>query len=117
MLTVIAVSLAVTGAAVFGLASVLEQQSTKQVPHRPALSPRLLLDLLRRPLFVAALGVNVLGSVLQILALHFGSLTVVQPLLVLSLLFAVAIAAATIRHRPPSFPTPSRRVQRSRATE
>lgn len=71
------------------------------VPRRKVLSPRLLVDLLKRPRFIAALGVNVLGSVLQIAALHAGSLAVVQPLIVLNLLFAVVIAAFTIRNRPP----------------
>jgi drug/metabolite transporter (DMT)-like permease len=88
-------------AAMFGAASVLEERSTKQVPERPALSPRLLTDLVQRPLFLAAIGVNMVGCGLQILALHFGSLTLVQPLLVLSLLFAVVISAVALRRRPP----------------
>jgi drug/metabolite transporter (DMT)-like permease len=98
---VIAVCLGLLAAAGFGAASVLEQRSTKQVPQRAALSPRLLADLVRRPLFVAAIAVNVAGAGLQIIALHFGSLSLVQPLLVLSLLFAVVIAAVTIRRGPP----------------
>lgn len=101
MSAVIALCLGLMAAAVFGAASVLEERSTKQVPERPALSPRLLLDLLRRPLFVVSVGVNVAGCGLQVLALHFGSLTLVQPLLVLSVLFAVLIAAVAVRRRPP----------------
>ncbi len=97
----ITVCLALAAAVLFGLASVIEQRNAKQVPPRGALSPRLLLDLLKRPMFIAALGVNAVGSVLQIVALHFGSLAVVQPLIVLNLLFAVVIAAFTVRHRPP----------------
>jgi hypothetical protein len=101
MCAVIAVCLGLVAAAVLGAASVLEERSTKQVPERAALSPRLLADLVRRPLFLAAIGVSVLGCGLQVLALHFGSLTLVQPLLVLSLLFAVLIGAVAIRRRPP----------------
>lgn len=101
MYGVIAVGLGLAAAAMFGAASVLEMRSTKQVPVRPALSPRLLVDLVRRPLFLAAIGVNLAGAALQVLALHFGSLTLVQPLLVLSLLFAVVIAAASVRREPP----------------
>jgi drug/metabolite transporter (DMT)-like permease len=101
MSAVIAVSLGLVAAAMFGAASVLEERSTKQVPERPALSPWLLADLVRRPLFLASIGVNVAGCGLQIVALHFGSLTMVQPLLVLSLLFAVVIAAVAIRRQPP----------------
>ena len=101
MYAVIAVSLGLAAAAAFGAASVLEERSTKQVPERAALSPRLLVNLVRRPLFLAAIGVNVAGAGLQVLALHFGSLSLVQPLLVLSLLFAVVIAAAAVRRQPP----------------
>jgi drug/metabolite transporter (DMT)-like permease len=101
MSVLIAVCLGLAAAALFGAASVLEERSTKQVPQRAALSPRLLADLVRRPLFLAAIGVNVAGCALQIVALRFGSLALVQPLLVLSLLFAVVLASLIIRRRPP----------------
>src|ERR1700751_4446213 len=93
----IAVSLGLAAAAMFGAASGLEMRSTKEVAQPAGLSPRLLVDLVRRPLFLASIGINVVGAGLQVLALHFGSLTLVQPLLVLSLLFAVVIAAAATR--------------------
>src|SRR5215469_8805811 len=99
--TVMTVGLGLVAATAFGAAAVLEERSTKQVPQRAALSPRLLVDLVRRPLFLASIGINVAGCALQIAALHFGSLTLVQPLLVLSLLFAVVIASVVIRRRPP----------------
>jgi drug/metabolite transporter (DMT)-like permease len=101
MSAMIAVCVGLVAATLFGAASVLEERSSKQVPQRAALSPRLLVDLVRRPLFLASIGVNVAGCALQIAALHFGSLTLVQPLLVLSLLFAVVIASAVTRRRPP----------------
>jgi drug/metabolite transporter (DMT)-like permease len=100
MCMMVTVCLTLVAAVIFGAASVLEQHSTKQVPDRAALSPRLIIDLLKRPQFLAALTLTVVGSALQILALHAGSPALVQPLLVLSLLFAVVIAAAT-RRRPP----------------
>lgn len=96
-----AVCAAVAASVLFGAASVLEQRNTKKVRTRGALSPRLMLDLLRRPAFVGALGLNAVGGAFQILALHLGSLAVVQPLIVLNLLFAVVIAAVTVRRRPP----------------
>jgi drug/metabolite transporter (DMT)-like permease len=98
---VITVLLSLAAAAVFGLTSVLEQRNTKQVPRRGALAPRLLYDLLKRRSFVAAFALNLVGNIFQILALHLGSLAIVQPLIVLNLLFAVLIASFTIRHRPP----------------
>ncbi|HUN35452.1 MAG TPA: DMT family transporter [Trebonia sp.] len=97
----ITVVLSLAAAAVFGLTSVLEQRNTKQVPKRGALAPRLLYDLLKRRSFVGALALNLVGNVLQILALHLGSLAIVQPLIVLNLLFAVLIASFTIGHHAP----------------
>jgi drug/metabolite transporter (DMT)-like permease len=93
--------LALAAAALFGVASVCEQRSTKQVTERRVLSLRLLVDLVRRPLFLAAIGMNIAGSALQILALHGGSLAVVQPLLVLNLPFTVVFAAVSTGHRAP----------------
>lgn len=101
MRIVIAVCLAVIAAAFFGLGSVLEQQTSRQVPVRQVMSPHLFLDLVTRPLFAAAVTVDITGTVLQIFALHFGSLTLVQPILVLSLLFAVLTSAFVLRRRPP----------------
>jgi hypothetical protein len=66
MRTVTAVCLALAAAALIGLGEHLGQRSTKQVPERAALSPRLLSDLLRRRTFLAAIGVAIAGSVLQI---------------------------------------------------
>jgi drug/metabolite transporter (DMT)-like permease len=100
MPAVTAVCLGLAAAAMFGAASMLEDRSTKQVPQRAALSPRLLADLVRRPLFAVAIGVNVAGCGLHVTALHFGSLTLVQPLVVLSLLFAVVLAAVAVGRRP-----------------
>jgi drug/metabolite transporter (DMT)-like permease len=95
----IAVGLTLVAAFFFGLSSVMEQRSTKQVPRRGALSPRLLVDLARRTLWLAAIGVNIVGSVLQVVALHFGALAVVQPIIVSDLLFAVLIAMVAGRRR------------------
>ena len=54
-MTLIVVLVTLTAAVLFGLSTVLEQRSTKQVSRRGALSPRLLLDLARRRLWLAAL--------------------------------------------------------------
>ena len=98
MFPVIAVVLALAAAFLLGLSSVLEQRSTKQVPDRGSLSPRLLTDLARQRRWLAAIGIQITGNVLQVAALHFGALALVQPLLVCDLLFAVGIALA-IRRR------------------
>jgi drug/metabolite transporter (DMT)-like permease len=96
----LAVLITLAAALAFASSSVAEQRSTRQVPRRGVLSPRLLLDLLARPLWLAAIVLNAVGSVLQVAALHFGPLALVQPLLVSNLLFAVLISVA-LRHRPP----------------
>jgi drug/metabolite transporter (DMT)-like permease len=100
MFPVTAVVVSLVAAVLFGLADVVEQRNTHQVPVRHALSPRLVLDLAKRPTWLAAIGVNVVANILQIVALHFGELALVQPILVTDLLFA-AVFAAVLAHRRP----------------
>jgi hypothetical protein len=87
-----AVVTALAAALVFGISSVADQRSTKRVQSRRALSPRILLDLVRQPLWLTAIGANVAAFALQVVALDFGSLALVQPILVCDLVFAVLIA-------------------------
>jgi drug/metabolite transporter (DMT)-like permease len=101
MLPVIAVPAAIAASVTFGASAVMEQRSAKRVPERGPVAPRMLLDLARQPLWLAAIGATLAGLVLQLVALRFGPLALVQPILAFDLLFAVLIAAATIRHRPP----------------
>jgi hypothetical protein len=89
--TPIALATALGAALLFGISAVADQRSTKRVATRRALSPRILLDLARQPLWLTALAANVAGFVLQVVALDFGSLALVQPLLVCDLVFAVLI--------------------------
>ncbi len=49
---------------------------------------------------MAAIGVNLAGNALQIVALHFGALALVQPILVCDLIFAAVFAAALAHRRP-----------------
>jgi drug/metabolite transporter (DMT)-like permease len=91
--TPIAVAAASVAALVFGISSVAEQRSTKRVKTERALSPRIVLDLVRQPLWVTAIGGTVAGFALQVVALRFGPLALVEPILVCDLIFAVLIAA------------------------
>ena len=75
----------------FGIASVADQRSTKRVKRRRALSPKIFLDLVRQPLWLASIGGTVFGFALQVLALRFGPLALVEPILVCDLIFAVLI--------------------------
>jgi hypothetical protein len=90
--TPISVTTALVAALLFGISSVADQRSTKKVQSERALSPRILLDLVRQPLWLIAILTNVAGFALQVIALSQGSLAVVQPLLVFDLVFAVLIA-------------------------
>jgi hypothetical protein len=86
-----AVPTALAAALVFGVSSVAEQRGTNRVKQRRALSPRIFLDLVRQPLWVLAIGGVLVGFALQVVALSFGALAVVEPLLVCGLIFAVLI--------------------------
>jgi hypothetical protein len=84
----VAVPAAVVAAALMGLASAAQAKATKEVPPGRTLHPGLLVDLARRPLWLIGICATIAGLVLQILALGFGPLMLVQPLLVSALPFA-----------------------------
>jgi len=90
--TPIAVVAAVAAALVLGISSVADQRSTKRVKPARSGSPRILLELVRQPLWLLAIGANLAGFALQVVALDYGSLALVQPLLVCDLVFAVLIS-------------------------
>jgi drug/metabolite transporter (DMT)-like permease len=94
----IAVPAAVAGAASFGLASAVQQRATKQVPTAGTLNPRLLLELIRQPVWVLGIVAVIVGLGLQLVALAFGPLVLVQPLLVTGVLFG-AVFSALLAHR------------------
>jgi len=96
----IAVPAAVLGAAGFGLASAAQQRATKEVELAPTLSPRLLVDLTKRPMWLIGLVATIGALVLQLVALAFGPLAVVQPLLVTGVAFAAVFTALMSRRRP-----------------
>lgn len=96
----IAVPAAVLGAAGFGLATAAQQRATKEVELTPTLSPRLLLELSGRPMWLLGLVATVVGLGLQLVALAFGPIAVVQPLLVTGVAFAAGFSALMVRRRP-----------------
>jgi drug/metabolite transporter (DMT)-like permease len=87
----IAVVASVAAALVFGIASVADQRSTKRVRRRGALSPSIFVDLARQPLWLASIFGTVMGFALQVVALRYGPLALVEPILVCDLIFAVLI--------------------------
>jgi len=87
----LAIVLGVLAALMFGVASVADQHSTKLVRQRKALSPRIFVDLAHQPLWLASIVGTLLGFALQVLALNYGPLALVEPLLACGLIFAVLI--------------------------
>ena len=104
----VAVATALVAALLLGISSVADQRSTKRVKTQRALSPAILLDLFRQPLWLMAIAANVAGFALQVVALSFGSLAVVQPLLVFDLVFAVLIVRS-VGWDPRMYPPGTRR--------
>ena len=96
----VAVPAAVAGAALMGLASAAQAKAAHQVPPSRTLDPGLLVALGRRPLWLVGIVATVGGLALQVLALGYGPLLLVQPLLVTALPFA-SVFAAWLGHRRP----------------
>jgi hypothetical protein len=90
----IAVLVALASSLILGASAVIEQRGTKLVKPRKVLSPSLFVDLARQPVWLAGIAANVAGFALQVVALKFGELALVEPILVFDLVFAVLISAA-----------------------
>lgn len=90
---IVAVLAGLAAGGCFAMSGVLQQLVASRRPPDESMSPRLIVDLARRPKWLAGLGLAVLSYGLQALALAFGPLAVVQPLLVTELLFAIPISA------------------------
>ena len=78
---------------------VVQQHVASMAPAEERLSPRLLLDLLHRPLWLLGILSMVAGQIVEALALRHGDLTVVEALTATNVLFALPMAAAWRRRR------------------
>ncbi|MEU9147626.1 DMT family transporter [Streptomyces sp. NPDC048349] len=83
------------------LATVLQRRAALTVPQSDGFRFGLVLDLLRRPLWIAGILAVVAAGVGQALALATGPLALVQPLFVLELPLALLIASLMARTRLP----------------
>jgi drug/metabolite transporter (DMT)-like permease len=95
----VTVVLALLAAFAFGSGVVFQQRSAMEVPAELAARPRLLVRLVRRPLWLLGPVADLAGFALQALALHHGALVTVQPLITTSLLFTLALSAVSY-HEP-----------------
>ena len=92
-------------AVVFALASALVVAWGTVIRHRIVLdasSNNVMRTALRTPLWWVGTGAAVLAYALQLVALSFGTLLVVQPILVLSLMFTLPLAAWYSRRPMPA---------------
>lgn len=85
--------LAVLAACANAAASVLQRRANRDLPQDQSLGPRLVLHLLTRPTWVAGFLCVILGFLLQAAALATGSLSVVQPILVIELPVTLLLAS------------------------
>ena len=89
---VIAVIAALAAGCSFAIGSVLQASAAAEAPADTALSWRLIADLIHRPKWVLGIASDVGSFALQAVALGFGPLALVQPLLVTGVLFAVPLS-------------------------
>jgi drug/metabolite transporter (DMT)-like permease len=93
------VLLALLAAAFMALGIVIRQRATMDVPQARGVGTAIFAASVRKPLWWAGTAAGVTGYVCQGLALTNGSLMLVQPLLVSSLLFALPISARLAHRR------------------
>ncbi|WMX48361.1 DMT family transporter [Streptomyces roseicoloratus] len=81
------------------LATVLQRRAAQTVPRSDSFRPGLILDLVRRPVWLAGILAVIVAGVGQAAALATGALSLVQPLFVLELPLALLIASVMTRER------------------
>lgn len=90
---------AIAAALVSASAGITQRLGLESVPAESAMRLRLLTHALRRGIWVLGFVLLLVQFVLQAMALRFGQLSVVQPLLTLDLLFVVTILAVFFHRR------------------
>ena len=96
------VVLSLCSAGAFAVATSLKHRSAGEVPDAQTLRPTAVGHFVRATvvhrLWLAGIAADVVAVMLQIVALHFGALAVVQPLLISGLLFALLLRP--VHHQP-----------------
>src|SRR5215213_8634315 len=96
------IALALVAALLFALGTVLQQKAGLDGPtdtDAPGGTSGLLLQMARRPVWLAGIAADALGFAAQAVALTIGRLAVVQPLLVSSVVFALPLGAVLTGQR------------------
>ena len=105
-MSAVGVTLAILAALLFAVSAALQQSTARTAalarPTTERLLPAigLLATLIRSPRWLIGLAATVVGFGLHACALHFGSIQVVQAVLVVQLLFALPLSALRRRQRP-----------------
>lgn len=89
---IVSIVAALAAGACFAVGGVVQQREASTAPQAESLSPRLLLDLARDRRWLAGIGATAGSFLFKAIALAFGPLTLVQPLVVSELLFAVPVS-------------------------
>jgi drug/metabolite transporter (DMT)-like permease len=95
----VAILLAFAAAVSWAVANVVQQRIAARLPSASAFDPAVLLRLIRKPLWLAAMALVIGAFALQAMALGTGRLVVIEPVLASSLLVALALAARADRRR------------------
>jgi drug/metabolite transporter (DMT)-like permease len=98
----LSVGLALASAAAFAVATVGQQRAAARSSDADARGRRFIGQLLRNPQWIAATLGNAVGYGLQAAALGVGSVVIVEPILVTSLLFALPLSARLAHQRLPA---------------
>lgn len=93
----LAVIYAVLAAASNAVGAVCQRRAALQAPPETTLRLSLILDLLKRPIWLAGFAALIMGFILQASALSVGDLTLVQPIVTAELPLTLVIAAAVFR--------------------
>jgi drug/metabolite transporter (DMT)-like permease len=90
-MSTVSVAAALSAAVSFAMAAVLQQEAARTADPDSSLSLRLLVILLHRPRWLAGVGLLLCGYGLQALALAYGPVALVQPIVATELAYAVPI--------------------------
>ncbi|MFF6980816.1 DMT family transporter [Streptomyces sp. NPDC008343] len=101
MHTPLSVLFAICAALSNAVATVLQRKAALTVPSSKGFRAGLILDLLRRPVWLAGILAVIAAAVCQALALATGPLTIVQPLFILELPLTLIVASLLMHRRLP----------------
>ncbi len=89
----VAVAISLACALFLAVGFVVQQHAAAQEPPSERLSPKLLVKLAQRPLWLGGVGAMVIGQLLGAVALGRADIALVEPLMAMNLLFALPLSA------------------------